>query len=173
MTSLQPLRAEGFLIMEEFRDIKGYEGLYQVSDLGNVKSIGKVKERILKPNKGNSGYLKVGLSKKGKVKTKNIHKLVAESFLNHIPSGFKLVVDHRNNIKTDNKLENLQLVTARENLSKDRKGGTSNYIGVEWNKKRSKWRAHIRINGKSKFLGSFTDELKAAEAYQTALKELL
>ena len=161
--------------MEEFRDIKGYEGLYKVSDLGRVKSLkrkGVLKDKILKPTLESIGYLKVALSKNSKGKNRRLHQLVAEAFLNHTPNGFKLVVDHRNNIKTDNKLENLQLVTARENLSKDREGGTSNYIGVEWNKKQSKWRTRIRINGKSKYLGSFTNELEAAEAYQTALKEI-
>tara|TARA_R110002153_G_scaffold268034_1_gene432522 strand:+ start:51 stop:563 length:513 start_codon:yes stop_codon:yes gene_type:complete len=169
--------------MEIWKEIKGYED-YEVSNLGRVKSLARTiyrsngisqtfKEKILKPNKGNNGYLKVGLYKGCKVKTKAIHQLVAENFLNHIPCGYKLVVDHINNIKTDNRLENLQVVTNRENSTKDkRKGCTSKYTGVYWNKSRGKWRSNIKINGKDIYLGYFMDETEAAEAYKTALKEL-
>jgi ribosomal protein L15E len=71
------------------------------------------------------------------------------AFLNHTPCGYKIVVDHiDNNIKTDNRLENLQLITQRENVSKDIKNTSSKYIGVCWHKKAKKWRSSIQINGK-------------------------
>ena len=156
---------------EIWKEIEGFKD-YEISNLGRVKSIRKGKERFLKLNLG-SNYLRVSLSRNGKSKTIRIHQLVAEAFLNHKPCGYKLVVDHINGIKTDNRLKNLQVITQRENASKDRKGGTSKYVGVYWNKSNKNWRARIQINGKDKNLGSFTDELKASETYQKALKELI
>jgi len=168
--------------MEIWKEIKGYED-YEVSNLGRIKSLARTiyktdgntqtyKEKILKPNNDGNGYLRVCLTKDGKAKDKRIHVLVAEAFLNHVPNGMKLIVDHINAVKTDNRLENLQIITSRENSSKDKKGGSSKYTGVHWRKRDKKWIAQITINGKVKRLGRFKDETKAAEAYQIALNNL-
>lgn len=165
---------------EEWRDVIGYEGYYQVSYNGAVKALertvrhwrgGKklVKERILKSGIGNNGYLRVNLHKKGKCKTISVHQLVAIGFHGHIPNGYDVVVDHINNIKTDNRAKNLQLISARKNTSKDRKSGTSKYIGVSWDKTPEKWRAQIEINSKNRYIGYFTSELEASSAYKTIL----
>jgi|SaaInlV_125m_DNA_1040241.scaffolds.fasta_scaffold09865_9 hypothetical protein len=177
--------------MEEFRDIPGYEGLYQVSNIGNVKSLTRTiimggvkrlrKGRIMKSSligPGRKPYSGIGLHKNNKRKSFSIHQLVAMAFLNHIPNGHVgLIVDHINNDCTDNRLENLQLISNRENVTKDMKVGTSQYTGVSMYKLRngkfSKWQAHIRINGKTKYLGLFECELEASETYQKALRELL
>tara|TARA_R110000823_G_C15866239_1_gene493712 strand:- start:463 stop:981 length:519 start_codon:yes stop_codon:yes gene_type:complete len=168
---------------EIWKDVVGYEGVYQVSNLGSVKSL----TRIVTCKKGNKKlikgiiknqslnykrYLNTNLSKGGKNKTKRIHQLVAEAFLNHKPCGHKLVVDHINNVKTDNRLENLQVISHRENSSKDKKG-SSEYTGVSWNKRAKKWKVSLKSNGKEKHLGYFTDELKASEAYQNALSNII
>ena len=160
--------------METWKDIKGYEGLYQVSDLGRIKRFVKDKKgRVLKPSAGKGGYINVNLSKNGVSITKTIHTLVAITFLNHIPNGYKgLVVDHVNNIKSDNRLSNLQLITQRQNTSKDKKGFTSKYTGVSWHKKSEKWISRIVINGKVKYIGCFHNELDAHKAYQKALSSL-
>lgn len=169
---------------EEWRDVVGYEGLYMVSSLGRVKSLGRkyinslgrnrsVKEKILKQTINARGYLKLNFSILNKNKTKETHKVIAESFLNHVPCGFKEVVDHINNDKLDNRVENLQLTTNRYNSSKDKKGGTSKYIGVSWINRDKKWMASIRINGGQKNLGYYKCELEAAKAYQEALAEHL
>lgn len=173
------------MIQEEiWKDIPEYEGLYQVSNLGRVKSLPRtivrsdgrkqlVKERILKGRLGTTGYFTVGLYKDKKQKTHKVHKLVAIAFLGHEPNGFNgLIVDHLDNNRLNNKLENLQLITTRENNSKDKKGGSSKYTGVCWHKNEKKWYASIKIGGKSKHLGAFTCELEASEAYQKALKSL-
>jgi len=157
---------------EIWKSIEGHES-YEVSNLGRVKSLKCNKERILRPSVDNgSGYLKVNLYKNTKMKTKKVHQLVAIAFLNHKPNGHKLVVDHVNTAKTDNRLVNLQIITHRENISKDTKG-LNKYTGVSWSKLNKNWIARIRIKGKNKHLGSFTDESKASEAYQKALKELI
>jgi len=153
---------------EIWKDVKGYEGLYRVSNLGRVLS----NIKILKPAVSPQGYLIVNLSKQSKAKVITIHQLMAIAFLGHTPCGHKIVVDHINNVKTDNRLENLQIITQRENLSKDKTGGTSEYTGVFWIKKCKKWLAAISINGKAKHLGHFKTELEAHEAYQNALKHI-
>ena len=161
---------------EIFRDITGYEGLYQISNLGNVKSLkfsSSGKERILKQSKSSNGYYKVALSNNGIAKTSKVHKLVAVAFLNHIPDGNKIVVDHRDCNKLNNNLNNLQLISHRLNLSKDKKGCSSKYTGVSWYKKSNKWKAQITIKGKKKHLGYFINEIDAANAYQSVLKELI
>lgn len=163
----------GFLFMEIFKDIPGYEGSYQVSNLGRVKSLKLNREKILKPNINGGGYLYVILCNKGKFKTIRVHQLVAMAFLNHTPDGtHKIVVDHRNNDKQDNRLSNLQLISARKNSSKDKKGGTSKYTGVCWHKRDNKWLSSIEINGKNKHLGCFSSEEEASMYYQDALKSI-
>lgn len=161
------------MTQEVFKPIPGYEGSYEVSNLGNVKSIKFNKEKILSPFIAGMGYLTVVLSNKGLVKNFYIHKLVAISFLGHKPNGMKLVVDHINNIKTDNRLSNLQLVTQRENAYKTQGKYSSQYKGVSWSKHRSNWKSSILINGKRISLGNFNTEHEAHLAYQNALQKHL
>ena len=158
--------------LEVFRDVKGYEGKYQISNHGNVKSLKRGKERILKPSKDGGGYYKVLLAKNGINKTKKVHQLVAIAFLNHKPNGMKIIVDHKNRDKLNNSLNNLQLISQRENLSKYKKGYSSKYTGVCWYKPSKKWLASITINGKQKHLGYFINELEASNKYQSILKTL-
>lgn len=107
--------------MEEiWKDIKGYEGLYQVSNLGNVRSFPRKgthsKEiTILKYEFNHKGYKQVGLTKKCKVHTKRIHRLVAETFISN-PEN-KLQVNHINGDKTDNRVENLEWCTNEYNMA--------------------------------------------------------
>lgn len=155
---------------ETYKDISGYEGVYQVSNLGNVKSLRYNKERILKPTKGTVGYLTVGLSSNGKSKWRTIHSLVAEAFLSHVPNGYKMVVNHKNFNKLDNKLENLEVVTNRENTNKKHIESKSKYVGVSWNRTSNRWVVHIYKNKKQCYVGSFKNEKDASDAYQRELK---
>jgi hypothetical protein len=161
------------MIKEIWKDIPGYEGIYQVSNIGNVKSLKFGKEKILKlgmDGKSPRQYYKVILMKDKKKESVKIHKLMAMAFLNHIPCGYKIVVDHINNDRLDNRIENLQLISSRENSSKDKKLGSSKHTGVHFHKNKNKFNANIRINGKKIYLGSFDCEIEASEAYQNALK---
>ena len=93
--------------MEEWKSVKGFED-YEVSNLGNVKSLKYGKERILKHSENNGGYLSIVLSLKGKLTTKPIHILVSESFLGHVACGNKYVVNHKDFDRKNNKKDNVK-----------------------------------------------------------------
>lgn len=92
--------------MEEWRDIKDYEGLYQVSNEGRVKSLKFGKGKILKPQKNTKGYLQVQLWNGGKRVHKLVHRLVAEAFLPN-PNNYK-EVNHKDENPSNNHVENLE-----------------------------------------------------------------
>ena len=107
---------------EVWRDVKGYEGLYQVSNMGRVKSLGRkdrfgrvIKERILEPAVTHNGYLRVGLHVDGKRKMLRVHRLVCEAF--HENPDNKSEVNHVNENKTDNRACNLEWSTRTENCN--------------------------------------------------------
>ena len=113
--------------MEIWKDIKGYEGLYQVSNLGRVKSLPKVdskycKEKLLKSHTNKiTGYSQIILCKDAKRHCCYIHRLVAETFIAN-PNN-KLEVNHISGIKEDNRVENLEWSTRQENVVHSYKKG--------------------------------------------------
>nr|DAE52097.1 MAG TPA: homing endonuclease [Caudoviricetes sp.] len=118
--------AKKVTVDEVWKDILGYEGIYQVSNLGNIKSLSRevampnggvrlIKELIKVPSTDNDGYYHVGLSQNGKMKTFTIHRLVALHFLEINPS--KNIVNHIDEDKNNNKAENLEWVTHTENMN--------------------------------------------------------
>jgi len=154
---------------EIWKDIPRYEGIYQASTLGRIKSLIWDKDRVLKLSLGNHGYLSVGLKRK----TFLVHVLIAITFLNHKPCGHKLIVDHKDFNKQNNNLSNLQITTQRENANKKHLKSSSKHTGVYWNKNSKKWHSQITINGKVNYLGSYDDEIDAAKAYHKAKKNPL
>ena len=161
---------------EEYREIKGYEN-YEVSNLGNVRKlphvsyypngfIGYTSGKDSKAHVTAQGYLRVILN--GTNIT--VHQLVAIAFLGHTPNGVAYVVDHINNNPIDNRLENLQVISNRENCSKDKKGGSSKYVGVS--KKGNSWVSQITINKDKVYLGAYKKEIDASKAYQLSLKHI-
>lgn len=122
MTKLRLPISGVFCYMEEiWKDVPNYEGRYQISNQGRLKSLGNNKQRKEKIIKAGivKGYHSCVLCVKNKKKTFYIHQLVAMAFLNFKPSGHKYEVDHINNIKSDNRLDNLQILTHRDNTFKN------------------------------------------------------
>jgi len=173
----------GLVQEEEWKDIPKAKNNYQASSLGRIKSLDRIitskrgvdrfyKGKILDQTKGKKGYLQVSISQENGRKSRQVHILVAECFLGHVSNGVqKYVVDHiKNDERTNNAFYNLQIITQRENVSKDRKNKTSKYTGVSWCKTFKKWVATIRINKTIFNLGKFDNEIDASNAYQLALK---
>lgn len=114
--------------MEIWKDIPNYEGLYQISNLGNVKSLYRITnnnhiihEKILKPQDNNNGYLVVNLYKNNKMKAKLIHRLVAKTFIDN-PNNYNYI-NHIDKNKSNNTVNNLEWCTQSYNViySKGRK----------------------------------------------------
>lgn len=106
--------------MEIWREVKGYEGYYEVSNLGNVRALERIvcngrisHAKNVTKRKDNYGYYHVGLNKNGKETTRRIQILVAQAFIPN-PDN-KPFLDHINTIRTDNRVENLRWVTPKEN----------------------------------------------------------
>lgn len=106
-------------VMRMWIDIKNYEGIYQINEYGQVKRLAVSKhskgnrDRILKYDVNNMGYLRVTLSKDNKTKRFLVHKLVYESFIGEIPEN--MTINHKNLVKKDNNLNNLELISQQEN----------------------------------------------------------
>ncbi len=169
--------------MEIWKDILGYEGLYQVSNLGRVKLLPrkvnaksnscrmlyeKIFAIVLAPN----GYCRVGLRLNKNRRHFSVHRLVAEAFIPNDKN--KPQVNHINGIKTDNRVENLEWCTERENsvhfcLSLNK---SSKYTGVSWNKSARKWQSSISVNNTSTYIGKFGTEYDAHLAYQAKLASI-
>lgn len=98
---------------ENWKDIAGYEGLYMVSNTGKIYSFYKNKE--LKQTINDRGYKAVSLCKDGVRKVREVHRIVAETFINNLISGYA-EVNHKDGIKTNNNVANLEWVTKGDNL---------------------------------------------------------
>jgi len=157
---------------ERWLPIAGYDGLYEVSDLGRVKSLARTTTKGgIKPPQNVQNYLQVALYKHGKGKGHKVHRLVLEAFL---PIEEEKIIDHINFIKSDNRLINLRWCSRSENTRYQNKKDdcSSQYIGVSWHKKSKKWRATARKNNsKSKTIGAFDDEVEAAKAFNNFIIE--
>ena len=172
---------------EIWKDIPNFEGSYQVSNLGNLRSLDRTvvycngverfyKGRLLKGYVDSRGYRQTAISIGGKGRNYKYAQLVAMAFLGHKPDGLTLVVDHINGIRDDDRVENLRIVTNRQNTSTcfraDKGSLSSIYVGVSWYNSHSKWVARVQYNGSYISLGCFHDEVEASNAYQNALKKI-
>ena len=123
---------------EEWRKIEGYDD-YFISNLGNIKSLKVGKVKFLKKAISSSGYYFIKLFYNNSFTRRTIHQLVAVAFLDHIPCGHKLVVDHIDFNRLNNNVNNLRIVTSRENASRKNIKSSSKYVGVSWHKSKNKW----------------------------------
>ena len=159
---------------EIWKDIKGYEGFYKISNYGNVKSLSRVmnnryknfvsNEKMMKLS-NDRGYLKVHLCKNSIAKCFRVHRLVYITFIGELKNN--KVIDHIDNDKQNNSITNLQQITPRLNIIKSKVllKSTSKYTGVSWSSNNNKWHACIEVNGKTKHLGLFSSEDDARDCY--------
>lgn len=168
---------------ERWKDIIGFENIYQISDIGRVK--GMCREIVYKDGRkytkpaqikkltiADNGYLHTMLKRNDKSFYFPVHKSIAMAFFNYIPNSRKIVIDHIDNNKLNNNVYNLQIITSRENNSKDKKNNSSKFTGVFYRKRLNKWRSVIVINYKSIELGAFIDEKEASKCYLLALENI-
>lgn len=171
--------------MEIWKDLVNYEDLYQVSNFGSVKAKprewfsgknGCLKRShngfLMKLKNCKDGYISVTLCKDGNVKTHLVHRLVAYSFLNLDPKDKELVVDHIDHNRANNALDNLRLISQRQNTTKSHITSSSKYVGVHFHNYSNKWQSQIAYNKKRIHLGIFETEEQASRAYQLALKQI-
>lgn len=174
---------------EVWKQIPSYEGYYEVSDMGNVRSIDREvvvrrssgsyylrkSGRLLRSCINSNGYVAVGLCKDSIVKQFRVHQLVAMAFLGHTICGHDRIVDHIDGNRMNNKLSNLRIISQRENcFNRDYKRKvTSKYTGVYFDKTKKRWVAQIRVNGVLRNLGRFREEIDAANAYLREANKLI
>lgn len=167
---------------EDWRDINGFKGLYQVSNLGRVKSFDRmargsnnskrlVRGRVLKMRTDKEGYHRVNLYKNGQAFNRHVHRLVAEAF---IPGSWE-TVDHINGVRNDNSVSNLRWASHTFNhLNRHVCVGASGTIGIQLraDRKKNPWIAHIQFRGKQEHLGGFPTKELAIQARKKRLNEL-
>lgn len=169
-------------MQEEWKPVVGYEGLYEVSNLGRVKSVHRIVERsdgktqtvsekIIKQQIGTSGYYTIRISNMGVMKTYSVHKLICQAFYGHKPNNYKEVVDHIDGNRLNNNLANLQIISHRVNVSKGFKNKSSKYTGVFFCSTRKLFIANIKLNGKREYIGAFKNEEEAYNAYKLKFNE--
>lgn len=147
---------------------------YEIANNGEVKSLKRGREKLLKIQTDKYGYNKIvlsGGSRKNK-KTVPIHQLVWDAFGNQERTD-DLVIDHINRIRDDNRIENLRLVSKRQNSLNNsiKKVGKVKYRGVYWHNRNEKFYSHITFNKKRHWLGMFNTEIEASNAYERFRKE--
>ena len=169
---------------EIWKDIPDYEN-YQASNLGRIKTKARlstcktcepriIKEKIRLGSLDSNGYRLTTITKNGLTKYFRVHQLVAMAFLKHRPKDTKMVIDHIDGDKGNNKLSNIRVVSQRKNChNQHNRRKTSKYTGVSFYDNAY----HVRIwnnkLGKNEYLGRFKNEKKASEAYQNRLKSLI
>ena len=165
-----------FTPMEIWKDIKGYEGYYQASSLGRVRSLergvdvdGLLKGRILRQFKHSSGGLRVTLSKDYCAAQYFVHQLVAAAFFDEYFLGIGMQVRHKNEL-SDNTPENLKIYTDTGIITYGGKV-VKRYKGVRYDKKTGKYFASISVEGKEVYLGMFKFDSDASIAYLDAAEK--
>ena len=115
---------------ENWKEIDGYDGMYQVSDLGRVRSLKFGKVRVLRDGKNRDGYLTITLNKDKKKKSVYVHRLVAQAFIKN-DDVTKIYINHIDECKQNNRVSNLEYCTAQYNIT---------YNDLQFRKKNSKRR---------------------------------
>jgi len=156
---------------EIWSKIPGFPTIYEVSNFGRVRNLnyGRTNKMCLMTQRlDRYGYYKVSI----KNKLKSVHQLVAMAFLNHTPDGtMNLVINHKDSDRTNNRVDNLEIVTHRQNIyhGANNRKSSSKYVGVSLcTGYKNKWICGIRFNNKTYNLGIFKSEEEAGETYEKA-----
>lgn len=137
--------------MEEWKQIKGFDGLYEVSNMGKIRSNYHQKPKIIKAHENSRGYLRVRLRSKNKApKMYFVHRLVAESFIEHSKSDN--VVNHKDFNPKNNSVENLEWTTNNGNMKYSADAGRFN--------KNKRWKEKIKYGQRRKFKPIIGESLK-------------
>lgn len=119
-----------FMQKEIWKTVEGYDGLYEVSDLGSVRSKHSGEWKVMRGGKNSSGYLIVILCKDGKRKTVTVHRLVAQAFIENTDSS-KTIINHIDENKENNRADNLEYCTQQYN---------ANYNNAQYRRKHPNYR---------------------------------
>ena len=153
------LRLHQLELNEELYPVPGYDGYYCTRS-GRIFSAMKSFHEIATNAKDKDGYLKATLYKDKKPIHLRKHRVIAMTFL----GDSELMINHKNSIKSDNRVENLEYVSERENQSHRRKRD-GYLVGVCWARKEHKWRAYFQQDHKWEHLGFYDSKEEAKEAY--------
>lgn len=165
---------------EIWKDIGGYEGLYKVSNLGNVKSLKRtannrwggtmdIKEKILKQEVVKGNYRRIALSKHGKIKRFQVHRLVALAFIKIDED--RSFVNHIDKNPSNNKLNNLEWVNRRENQTHAFLNKSNKHYGIHYIKSMKSYQISIFYDGVKNYLGSTKNIDKALKIRDKFIKE--
>lgn len=152
-----------FIMVEIWKEVDGYEGKLRVSNYGNVFKV--ITNKLANKNLNNRGYLRVCIEKKHLY----IHRLVCEHFI-HSRREDQTSVNHINGIKTDNRVENLEWVTPRENTFHYRMTNKTHPY-VSYSEKTDRYESWLSVNGKSRRIGRFKTLEEAECAYLEKIKK--
>ena len=169
-------------MIEQWKSILETKGKYEVSNLGRIRTIDHhvqnrhnkkrfVKGIIRKQVKRKDGYIIAHFYLDGKKWSDYVHRLVWRYFNDKPEPNRKIVIDHIDNNKSNNRIDNLRLISNRDNTTKGMKrkeNKKSRFIGVYWRQDREHWFSRILINGKRLYLGSSKCEAQAALLYLKA-----
>ena len=173
---------------EIWKPIKGFEKLYEVSNLGRIRN---TRGKVMKTYTINSGYECLKFTVNGKRTSHLVHRLVANAFITKPKVDYKLEVNHIDEDKYNNKVDNLEWVSSSENkqhsmksgrydkiftakntLGKKHKSNVSKYHNVGYDKNRNKWVAVVRHNKKNYYSKRFNTEKEAALHVNWIIDEL-
>lgn len=155
--------------VEVWKDVVGFEGSYEVSNMGRVRRLNYMRTGRVQVLKGgiSVGYPSLLLYKAGNYKAVKVHSLVAKAFIDANYREKGLVVNHKDFNRQNNVLSNLEVISQRQNNNQKHLPSSSKYTGVRFD--RGIWRSRITVNGRIIDLGSFKTEIEASNYYEAAL----
>lgn len=156
---------------EEWRDVKGFEGVYKISNLGRLMSLKRGKNKILSETNKKGGYYSVVLNSGSETKYTRIHRLVYEAFIGELPTGRKYHIHHKDHNKQNNRVENLILLTAKEHYYEDI--DSRNVSGMNYYNQHVRPRKIKQLSLDGKFINIFSNAKEASRATGVCSRNIL